>query len=368
MAAANSTAHSSGISKALASARIPSLDGLRGISLLLVLYVHLAGCKGAYPYNAVLVTGDIGYLAVRDFFVISGFIITTLLLQEQDRTGRVSFKEFYIRRVYRIFPVFYTFIIGGAVLTWLGVLATPLSDFVKASTCVADLFRMHWNLGHFWSLSVEEKFYFLWPVPLVVCGRRRAWYYCLAVMVLAPVLHVVSFRLHNNELAKVFLSLNGISTGCFLALIRPALQRNTLHMRALKSRWFVLVIIAMFLLNRWSGHLSYVCYALTSICLALLVDRVTQFPNGLASILNWKPVVFLGGTSYSIYVWQQIFLNRAEHQVFNTFPLNIVLALLCGFVTHFLVERPFMRLRGNQLRKAREQAQLAVGRVPAFAE
>src|SRR2546425_10051183 len=96
--------------------RIPSLDGLRALSISLVLVAHLAGTHHFFTTQAVAQLGDLGNLGVRMFFVISGFLITKLLLVELDRTQRISLKAFYIRRLLRIFPAFYVFIIIASLL------------------------------------------------------------------------------------------------------------------------------------------------------------------------------------------------------------------------------------------------------------
>src|SRR5262245_12713722 len=101
--------------------RIPSLDGLRAVSISLVLLGHLAGTRHFFPAAAIGRFGDIGNLGVRIFFVISGFLITHLALREHARTGAISLKAFYIRRFLRIFPAFYIFILTTGVLALAGM-------------------------------------------------------------------------------------------------------------------------------------------------------------------------------------------------------------------------------------------------------
>ena len=104
-----------------AKKRHPSLDGLRAVSISMVLFAHAAGTPSAYPESWRNYTGELGALGVQVFFVISGFLITTLLLREHEKTGQISLKRFYARRVLRIFPAFYTFLLAIAILGWLRI-------------------------------------------------------------------------------------------------------------------------------------------------------------------------------------------------------------------------------------------------------
>ncbi|WP_071053753.1 acyltransferase [Pseudofrankia sp. BMG5.36] len=149
----------------------PALDGLRAIAVLCVLGYHMAALGG-------------GYLGVDVFLVLSGFLITGLLLAERDRTGGISLKAFYVRRAFRLMPAYYAFVVIGAVLVVLLKTRADQLDFLDNALTsllyVNDYFRVlrpdsggAW-FGHVWSLSLEEQFYLLWPVALVAICRREA--------------------------------------------------------------------------------------------------------------------------------------------------------------------------------------------------
>jgi len=138
--------------------RIPSLDGLRALSILLVVIGHWAGTYG-FP-----VALSYAFLGVRIFFVISGYLITTLLLQERSQTTTISLSEFYVRRAYRILPAATVFLATMLItrrqeLTWYhaAMAVLYLADFDPTRPMF---------FGHLWSLSVEEQFYLLWPYIL----------------------------------------------------------------------------------------------------------------------------------------------------------------------------------------------------------
>src|SRR5579872_915461 len=140
--------------------RIPSLDGLRAISIALVFLGHIVATRGApQALNPFIHVGNLG---VKVFFVISGFLITTLLLKEYSRTGRVSLRGFYTRRTLRIFPAFYTYVGIIIILHLLGFVALRENDLIHAITYTMNYqVTREWELNHLWSLAVEEQFYLL---------------------------------------------------------------------------------------------------------------------------------------------------------------------------------------------------------------
>ena len=152
--------------------KIPSLDGLRAAAIALVILGHGVGTWGAPKFLAPLTHA--GNLGVRVFFVISGFLITTLLLRELDATHAVSLKNFYARRSLRILPAFLIYVAAIQTLLAFGVVDSPPGDTVRALTFTMN-YRddKSWPLNHLWSLSVEEQFYLLWGVLFVVTSQAH---------------------------------------------------------------------------------------------------------------------------------------------------------------------------------------------------
>ena len=172
-----------------APARIPSLDGLRAISIALVLFAHTSGT--AFFPSFVFLRRHLGNFGVRVFFVISGYLITTLLLKELDKTGRISLKLFYIRRVFRIFPAAYFYLAVAAVLLAFGLVELEWNDIVFGFTYTTNYDPVRpWHTIHLWSLSVEEQFYLIWPATLAFLGRRRAMVAAAAMIAVAPLLRI----------------------------------------------------------------------------------------------------------------------------------------------------------------------------------
>jgi peptidoglycan/LPS O-acetylase OafA/YrhL len=176
---------------------IPTLDGWRALAVLGVLVYHgttsLFYPGGPYPSYEALRVVQAGARGVDVFFALSGFLICSRLLQEQQETGRISLGAFYIRRVFRILPPFLLYLAVLAVLAAVGLLAVEGREFLSALLFTRNYIgpvREHgWYTGHFWSLAVEEHFYLLWPLLLVVCGSRRARPVVVLLALLVPAWH-----------------------------------------------------------------------------------------------------------------------------------------------------------------------------------
>ena len=142
------------------SHRIPSLDGLRAISIALVIVSHLARWK----HIAFAFPEAYGELGVRIFFVLSGFLISQLLFQEQERSSSISLRDFYVRRAFRIFPAAFVFLAVVTVVYWHEMRWYHLAAAVFYAANMDS--SRPWIFGHLWSLSIEEQFYLLWPFAL----------------------------------------------------------------------------------------------------------------------------------------------------------------------------------------------------------
>jgi peptidoglycan/LPS O-acetylase OafA/YrhL len=322
--------------------RIPSLDGIRAASILLVIASHLS-----LPFPT-LARVDYGNLGVRIFFVISGFLITTLLLREREKTGNISIRSFYARRFFRIVPAYYTFLLVMALLIPTGWLRASFAGLVPAATFTMNYFPVTMTLVHSWSLSVEEQFYLLWPSALVLFGLRGATYGCTALLFTAPIFRELSsVGLWPTPEATAFESVcDALAVGCLLALLRERLWGQSLY-RACVSSPYVLLIPAAVLGGMaaapGSAIVQTLSLSLLNVGIALTLDRYMRFPQTVVGrILGLAPVVWIGNISYSLYLWQQPF-------TFNTLPLHwyekLAGCFACAAASYYFVERPGLRLR-----------------------
>ena len=337
--------------------RIPSLDGLRAFSIALVMFAHVSGTR-FFP-SFVGARRDLGNIGVRIFFVISGFLITTLLLKELSAKGSISLKSFYFRRVLRIFPCAYAYIAVSAILTWLGWIALGTGDFVHALTYTVNYELVRpWQTIHLWSLSVEEQFYLLWPMLLLWLGARRGIRMAAFVIVLAPLVRIGTwYWLPSWEwsIGTAFqTNADALAAGCILAGVWGRLSSSAAYLRFLNSKLFILVpasgVCAGVLLSSSDPRLVFVSYLLgqtvLNLSIALIIDRCVRYQSDLiGGLLNSRPLVFVGMLSYSLYLWQEPFLNRLSDAPVNWFPINLILASAAALGSYYLVERPFLNLR-----------------------
>lgn len=199
---------------------LPSLDGIRAVSILLVLLGHVGGTQGLPRLD--LGVGDYAHLGVVVFFVISGFLITSLLLSEHETHGRISLKLFYARRSLRIFPASYAYVATLVVLTLLGIIHVPARHIWYAVTYMVNyLPDASWQVGHLWSLSVEEQFYLFWPGLFVVFRPKEALKIAVAVVLLGPVARIAAWFLLKGtpyyDLSLFPTVADSLATGCVLA-------------------------------------------------------------------------------------------------------------------------------------------------------
>jgi len=334
--------------------RIRSLDGLRGISIAAVLIGHLAGTRNSPVSTATAHFWALAELGVRVFFVLSGFLITGLLLAELSQNNTIQLGRFYFRRTLRIFPAYYAFMSVLVVTAACGAIQLMPGDVWHAATYTSNYHSdRSWFFGHTWSLSVEEQFYLLWPALLLLTGRRRGFIIAAAVVVACPILRLVeweSLRLHADGIGERFETVaDAMAIGCVLAGLRPYLHQYTRYRRFLGSALFLAIPLVGLAGNLTHDHpLVHFGIGMTvaNIAVALGLDWCVTFSDGrVGRVLNCAPLVYIGGLSYSLYLWQQPFLNRASTATVAAFPFNIVGVVCCAIAAHYLVERPSLRLR-----------------------
>ncbi|MDP9174305.1 MAG: acyltransferase [Planctomycetota bacterium] len=348
--------------------RIPSLDGLRAISILAVIIHHFALVyPDAFPgpLQTIAINGNIG---VDIFFVISGFLITLLMLRERNVSGAISLKGFYLRRVFRIVPAYLAYCFGVFLINSFAAAPFPSSAWVAPLTYMTDFYikKTPWSLGHTWTLSVEEHFYLVWP--LVMCfAPRKAVLAALACVVSAPVIrYAVGYVPLPWTYAEyfTFTRWDAIAMGCFLAfaMTRGWTNRPTL-LAGRCPLLLALIAIAIIAVNmqfiatltpgRWGSRYDHILYhTVNDLCLTLLVWLTLEHPHGRVGwLLNTRPFIVVGSLSYSLYLWQQLFIDPTHLSWYSRWPVNVVLVMMAAGVSYVLVERPFLSLRARLERK-----------------
>jgi peptidoglycan/LPS O-acetylase OafA/YrhL len=337
--------------KSANAGHVPSLDGLRAISIALVVLGHLGGTRGFVPLDFGI--GDYAHLGVVVFFVISGFLITRLLLSEHAKKGYVSLKLFYERRTLRLFPASYAYIACVFLLSLAGIVHLETRDFWHAVTYTVNFFpERSWQIGHLWSLSVEEQFYLLWPCTFVLLGPRRTIWAAAAMILLGPAARFAGWlflrRTHYYDMSMFPMVADSLAMGCLLATVRGWLEGQKWYLQLFRPAYSVGLLALILLISRYMDYtvVFVLGTSVINVILAILIHRsVYCSRDRIGQILNWKPVVWVGVLSYSIYLWQQLFLNRNSTAWVNAFPQNLVFAIAAALGSYLLLEKPLLKLR-----------------------
>jgi peptidoglycan/LPS O-acetylase OafA/YrhL len=345
----------------LGQKKIQSLDGLRAVAVLLVMFNHL-GIRQA-PHGRGVLT----------FFVLSGFLITWLLLKEAESTGSVSVKNFYIRRVLRIFPAFYVFGILHYVVTRLTVgqlSASGKADYVTAFLYVGNYWHAishasYHYMGHIWALCIEEQFYLLWPLLFAAFYRdlRKLTYALVGLIVVVDIYRVVLFfGFHVSDLWLTFTfdsRADHLLVGCLLAVL---LKRGVFapFWNFLASRcWISIVVLAMIIASiALNFHYGFpykygAGFILDPLLTAVLLVQVMVMGNSwLWGWLNWGVTRYMGRISYSMFLYHP-FANELtkhylhHHSMLLIAPTAVALAILMGTCSYYLIELRFLRLKSQ---------------------
>ncbi|MCP9849789.1 acyltransferase [Cyanobium sp. Morenito 9A2] len=346
--------------------RIVALDGLRAVAVVLVMLGHgseaYLGDQAEAPWLAPLVNSSLG---VRLFFVLSGFLITSLLLREQQQRGSIDWRAFLFRRCLRIWPALYAYLIAIAGLTLLGVIAVSPLQFLAAATFTWNYAGIWirqgtadggWFLGHLWTLALEQQFYLAWPALIILAGWRRAAVGAVAVPLLMPLVRLgwyAAFPDQRGFLGMLFhTAIDSILIGCAFALHQPRIR---LWM-APRPWVFPLALLFVFLISPLLGSLLRpyritVGYGLDGLCCGVLILAAEQ-EGAWSRWLSLKPLVVLGTISYGLYIWQQLFLTPLNTTITGHFPISVLAAFGCAAASFGGIERPFLRAKGMFQRAA----------------
>jgi peptidoglycan/LPS O-acetylase OafA/YrhL len=344
------------------------LDGLRAISILLVLGFHEMG-----PLSTRISSILSGWAGVDVFFVISGFLITSLLVQEREDFGAFSFRGFYVRRCLRIWPAYYAFLL--AMLLWQG--HKVWRDSLISSLYLTNIAIAYFNhfsdlFDHTWSLAVEEQFYLIWPAVLYLAGRRAARCSLTIVgLVWAWRLALLMRGVPWNRLTGGFdTKLDILMIGCSAALLWSATDTRRMIRDALSGAWTpVIVVVALIGVAQtlghpsqgsstdrvllWSFNLPVFAGLVAVLILALLVHPGCS----VARFLSLSPMIWLGRLSYSLYLWHPVAFRMSNELMRRLLPAaassnkilaeasRLSLSIAFAVASYYLIEKPFLVLK-----------------------
>ncbi len=334
--------------------KITQIQGLRALAAILVTLFHAKWVSG-------------GFIGVDIFYVISGFLITGLLMRELETTGRINFREFYSRRFKRLLPTSFFVLTITAIVSWLLIPATMRSslgrDIIAASLYVSNYLFAWWqadyqNLDatpspviHYWSLAVEEQFYLLWPLLIlsffttaIRLHNRKILTFAISF---ATALSFV-FSIYQTESSPIwsFYSLPTraweLGLGALLVLVPPIRTRKFVGLLG-----FVLIMLSSFMFNETTAFpgISAVLPVLGTL---MLISTIYSWPPFLNDVANSRFFQWLGKISYPLYLWHwpllvlpSTFLARPLASYERL--LAIVLTVLLADFTHRFIEEPFRK-------------------------
>jgi peptidoglycan/LPS O-acetylase OafA/YrhL len=343
--------------------RITVLDGWRGVSILLVIYGHLVNYRywGDAPITLSYRFADVlATLGVDIFFVISGFIITTLALREREASGRFSPTDFYIRRVLRIIPPYFLYLACILLLSACGAIVQQTSQTLTGAAFACNLPQADcgYFAGHSWSLAYEEQYYVVFPLVFVCLGSSIGT--ALGVLLIAllgwPLIRYALSLGHVWILighATFFVSF--ICIGAFMAVCAGRMRQLATSRYAVYACWLAALILASLV---WLDVLSHarpdipplgklralLVPTLEPLCIAWLLGGSVYGENWATRMLNAAPLQFLGMISYSLYLWQEPFSRSPSAYPGAPWLKFTPLMVVCATLSYYFIERPCIRL------------------------
>ena len=345
----------------MAMTRNAIIDGWRGLSVLMVLVGHLnvsrLGKEGrgipfqrmlnepfdwfAFLANAALrITYWLPDTGVQIFFVISGYLITSLLLREEDLCGKISIPAFYVRRFFRIVPAYAVFLLVALALGQSGAISLGHTDVSTAAAflCNTTVHLCSWGVAHTWTLAVEEQFYLGWPFLFVLFGSRYRVAGLIVTIAFLLTLSAVGW-LRVDGWIDNSISFATIGIGALYATSKLAQRFVSTHAKSVALLLAGGLILARPFLSKVPGYELLLPFVIGFVFFGSL-----QPGNWLGLTLSWKPLRNVGLISYSLYLWQQLFtfpLQTYPEGSWLSFPL---LAFGLAAVSFLCIERPMIKL------------------------
>ena len=340
-----------------------ALDGLRGLALLGVLFFH---ANGVLPG---------GYLGVDLFFVLSGFLITSLLLAEHAKTGKIALSAFWVRRARRLFPALLSLM--PAIAAYARFVAAPSelanlrADAIATLAYVANwrtilLHKSYWDLfahpsplEHTWSLSIEEQFYVVWPILVALALRRgsRKTVLVMSIALLALSIAATLVLFDPENVSRVYLGTDTrasaiLAGAIFACLATPGAKSSAVVTRALDGAGFVAIALlawAWWNLRGEDPFLYHGGFWVTELaCLALIACAIRAENGWIARLLSLKPLTLVGTVSYGAYLWHWpvdvlVTSDRVHLRGLSLLALQIAITFAIAAVSYVALERPIRR-------------------------
>ncbi len=334
---------------------LPTLDGWRAIAIASVILCHGRIHRlGPLSTRWFYLHGNLG---VDVFFAISGLLICSRLLNEEQSNGKISLRDFYIRRAFRILPPAIFFLLTLLVLSRTIHLQVGLIEILASLFFVqnySSIYRRFLTLAafytsHFWSLAVEEHFYFMLPALLVFVPRK---WRIPSLLTLAVMIGLHRIRPESWHSVRTDIRVDALIIPAIIAiLIRTPEVRDRL------TRWvrvWPAVVLIIVVLNTFEPATRTTGLLVAWLMPFLILGTMQRPQSWFSRLLESTPMRYVGRLSYSLYLWQQLFVVKhfiaypSPMARLQTWPLNIVMAVACALFSYYVIEQPFIRL-GHRL-------------------
>lgn len=343
---------------------IPALDGLRGIAALIVMLFHI------FPNHF-----KFGWMGVDLFFVLSGFLITGILLESKG--SPYYYRNYLAKRSLRIFPLYYFFLIVFFIVFPLVGYSDSIYnyDYLSSSQSWYWLYIQNWRIffdahypgediiSHFWSLAIEEQFYIFWPFVIYFLPKDKVMQTCLFLIMVSIVTRLYLFLGVEMDFIKIYVftfsRLDALAVGGLLA----GMVRNEKWLAWLKqySLWILIIsggiVLATMGLNRSFDFYYFTTYGFTVLAVffgsSLLLVLSTNRFNIAKTIAESKPLTFFGKYSYGLYVYHVPVLRICMHELKDVVGRSVmlviafILSIVVAYISYHLIEKHFLKLKSR---------------------
>lgn len=341
------------------------LDSVRAVAALMVMFLHFF--QQQHGPSSTIVTylakfAILGQSGVTLFFVLSGFLITRILLASKD--GSNYFSSFYIRRSLRIFPLYYFFLalIFFIIPAFSGTGYVPFNkqvyNWVYLQNFAVTFKWPYEGPAHFWSLAVEEHFYLFWPLLVYVLDKRKLWWACISIAIIAIISRIVLLQNGYDAFWFTLTNMDSLAMGSILALMEPIItgKETAAKSKRLFTLCFFLVLIPTGALwfnvsGKREMYVQVIKPLLLNVICFSLIGRVIASESGrLLTAFKNKTLMYLGKISYGLYVYHPLcfsifFAHTYTGSVLLDFVICFIIAIAVATASYYLFEARFLNLK-----------------------
>ena len=356
-------------------AHVVGLDGVRGVAVLLVFISHFHWILSpdpfltkVTPWHFINRTFEAGFMGVDIFFVLSGFLITSLLMKDRSTNQKNLFKRFYRRRALRLLPALYALLIADFFVSrWENF---P-GDIQWRTTWHAILFLNNWNivnnfgkaqndLGHLWSLGIEEQFYLIWPLTLWLLAKLKISSKMMIPLILFASLVVMAHRtsLWNDGTSWIILyirtdtRLDSLLIGAMFAYVYRHYQMPSKILNSVATLSLMGLVYIKYVLDK-SPFIFEMGWTIIALLAGFIILSVAEGVFFVQKVFTWRPLTMIGKVSYGLYLWHMpIFLLFGRHVTSGPRPLRLLIGIVIASVvtslSWFFIEKPFLNLKNRR--------------------